>query len=139
MVRVRILAVVLIAALSAYPAIARGEVSATVAAAYRPAERSVIAGFFIGAVKTWLKRYEHKVLTSSTNYVKMQVRYDYVYTLELTVGDGQYEIKVTGSDRSRGTATGQRNAVNLANGILERMQAKQRGRDDRNDRWKQTR
>jgi hypothetical protein len=138
MVRNRMLAAVLLAALIMLPAVARDEVSSTVAAAYRPAEKSLVAGFFIGAVKTWLKRYEHTVLVSSTNYVKMQVRYDYVYTLELTVGDGQYEIKVTGSERSRGTATGKRNAVNLANGILERMQAKQRGRDDMNDRWKQT-
>ena len=94
------------AALLALPAIARDELSITVAALYKPAEKKRLAYLFVGAASSWLKRYEQKVLVEGPDYVKMQVRYDYVYTLELFVKDEQYEIKVTGSERARGTPSG---------------------------------
>jgi hypothetical protein len=132
--RFRSLAVLLLA-LSAFPANAGDGVSTSVDSTYSPAERRRIAPVFISTVTTWLQRYEHKLLTREANYVKMQVRYDYVYTLELTVTDHQYEIKVTGSDRSKGTPSGQRNADHLANGILERMAKRTQRRDEMKDRW----
>jgi len=96
----------LLAALIALPAIAQDEASTTVAALYKPAERKRLAYHFVGAVSSFLQRYERKVLVEEPDYVKMQVRYDYVYTLELFVRDEQYEIKVTGSERARGTPSG---------------------------------
>jgi hypothetical protein len=138
MFRNRRMAVVLLAALIALPAIARDEVSTTVSDAYSPAERKRLAPVFINTVATWLQRYDQTLLTREANYVKMQVRYDYVYTLELTITDDEYEIKVTGSDRARGTPSGQRNANHLATGILERMAKKTQRRDVMKDRWQQS-
>ena len=83
----------------------------------------------------WLQRYERTLITQNPEYVRMQVRYDYVYDLELTVKDDRFEIKVTGSERARGTPNGQRNATNLADGLLKRMEIKKRKRSEYKDRW----
>jgi hypothetical protein len=115
--------------------VARAETSAAVAAAYQPAERKQLPSRFVGAVTRWLERYERKVLEERPDYVRMQVRYDYVYDLELTIEEDRYEIKVTGSERSRGTPNGQRNARNLAAGILKAMEEKKRRRNANKDRW----
>jgi hypothetical protein len=121
----------------ALPAIARDPISATVVADYWPGEKDRLASIFIGSVKTWLQRYEHTLLVESPSYVKMQVRYDYVYTLELFVKDDEYEIKVTGSERARVVGNGQRDAARLASGIQKRMDARQRRRNEMKDRSSQ--
>ena len=109
--------------------------SAAVASAYQPADRELLASNFVDAVNVWLQRYEQTLITQNPEYVRMQVRYDYVYDLELTVKDDHFEIKVTGSESARGMPNGQRNATNLATGLLKRMEIKKRKRSEYKDRW----
>ena len=116
-------------------AVALDKPSAVVAGAYQPADKKLLASRFVNAVTDWLQRYEQTLITKNSEYVRMQVRYDYVYDLELSVKDDRFEIKVTGSDRARGTQNGQRNATNLAAGLLERMEIKKRKRNEYKDRW----
>jgi len=116
-------------------AVALDNPSALVAGAYQPADKRLLASSFVSAVDDWLQRYERTLITQNSEYVRMQVRYDYVYDLELTVKDDRFEIKVTGSERARGMPTGQRNATNLAAGLLKRMEIKKRKRTEYNDRW----
>lgn len=95
-------------------AVAQDNPSAAVAATYRPADKKLLATTFVGAANSWLHRYERTLITQNPEYVRMQVRYDYVYDLELTVRADRFEIRVTGSESARGTPNGQRNATNLA-------------------------
>jgi hypothetical protein len=110
-------------------AVALDKPSAAVAGAYQPADKKLLASSFVSAVNDWLQRYERTLITQNPEYVRMQVRYDYVYDLE------RFEIKVTGSERARGTQNGQRNATNLAGGLLKRMEIKKRKRSEYKDRW----
>jgi hypothetical protein len=66
-------------------AISRDEVEAHVAGACQPADKKLLASTFVNAVTIWLKRHEQKTITQAPDYVRMQVPYDYVYDLELTV------------------------------------------------------
>jgi hypothetical protein len=116
-------------------AVALDNPSAAVAGAYQPADRKLLASRFVNAANNWLQRYERTLITKNPEYVRMQVRYDYVYDLELSVKDDRFEIKVTGSERARGTPNGQRNATNLAAGLLKRMEIKKRKRSEYKDRW----
>ena len=111
-------------------AVAQDKPSAAVAGAYQPADKKLLASSFVNAVTDWLQRYEQTLITRSPEYVRMQVRYDYVYDLELTIKDDRFEIKVTGSERARGTPNGERNATNLATGLLKRMEIKKRERGE---------
>jgi hypothetical protein len=113
--------------------------SAAVAATYRPADKKLLASSFESAVNTWLHRYERTLISQNAEHVRMQVRYDYVYDLELTVKEDRFEIRVTGSERARGTATGQRNATNLAAGLLKRMESNKSKRNEYEDRWTRAR
>ena len=115
-------------------AVALDNPSSVVAGAYQPADKKRLASSFVNAVTDWLQRYERTLITQNPEYVRMQVRYDYVYDLELTVKDDRFEIKVTGSERARGTPNGQRNATNLADGLLKRMEIKKRKRTEYKDR-----
>src|SRR6188768_4250735 len=121
--------------LFATAAIALDNPSAAVSGAYQPADKELLASSFVDAVNVWLQRYEQTLITQNPEYVRMQVRYDYVYDLELIVKDDHFEIKVTGSERARGMPNGQRNATNLAAGILERMKIRKRRRSEYKDRW----
>jgi hypothetical protein len=116
-------------------ALAWDEPSAAVAATYRPADKKLLASSFVNAVNTWLHRYEHTLISQTPEHVRMQVRYDYVYDLELTVKAERFEIRVTGSERARNTANGKRNATNLAAGLLKRMEMKKSKRSEYEDRW----
>jgi hypothetical protein len=126
---------VLFLSLFSIAAVAGDDVSAAVAATYRPADKKLLVGSFVGAVNSWLQRYERTLITQNAEHVRMQVRYDYVYDLELTVEADQFVIKVTGSERARGTPNGQRNATNLAAGLLRKMETKKRKRSEYKDRW----
>jgi hypothetical protein len=125
----------LLAGLLAGSALANDGTVATVAATYQPADRKLLASSFVAAVNTWLHRYERRLLKEESSYVRMQVRYDYVYDLELTILDDRFEIAVTGSERAEKTSNGQRNANNLAAGILERMELRKRRRNENKERW----
>jgi len=116
-------------------AVAVDNPSAAVAATYQPADRKALTSMFVKAATDWLQRYERSVITQNADYVRMQVRYDYVYDLELTVKDDRFVITVTGSERAQGTPNGQRNAKNLASGLLKRMELKKRKRSEYQDRW----
>jgi hypothetical protein len=126
---------ILFLGLFSIPAIAGENPSAAVAATYRPADRKLLVSSFVGAANTWLERYERSLITQNAEYVRMQVRYDYVYDLELTVEKDRFVIRVTGSERARGTPNGQRNATNLAAGLLKRMETKKRKRGEYEERW----
>jgi hypothetical protein len=115
--------------------VAGDDPSAAVAATYRPADKKLLTSSFVRAVNDWLQRYERKLITQSAEHVRMQVRYDYVYDLELMIESDRFVIKVTGSERSRGTPNGQRNATNLAAGLLKRMETKKSKRSEYEDRW----
>ena len=127
--------VVVLLSLFSSAAVALDNPSVAVAGAYQPDDKRLLASRFVNAVNDWLQRYERTVITKNAEYVRMQVRYDYVYDLELTVKDDRFEIKVTGSDRARGTQNGKRNATNLATGLLKRMEIKKRKRNEYKDRW----
>lgn len=116
-------------------ALAGNDVTAAVAGTYQPADKKMLASTFVRAATDWLQRYERSVITQTSDYVRMQVRYDYVYDLELTVKHDRFVIQVTGSDRARGTPNGQRNATNLAAGLLKRMEIKKSKRNEYKDRW----
>lgn len=124
--------------LSQSAAVARDDVSAAVAGTYQAADKKLLASSFVSAVNSWLHRYEHSLITQNAEYVRMQVRYDFVYDLELTVEKDRFVIKVTGSERAYGTPNGRRNATNLAAGILERMEMKKSKRSEYKDRWTRT-
>ncbi len=124
--------------LSQAAAVARGEISASVAGTYQPADKKLLASSFVSAVNSWLERYERSLITQNAEYVRMQVRYDFVYDLELTVEKDRFVIKVTGSERARGRPNGQRNATNLAAGLLKRMEMKKSKRSEYKDRWTRT-
>lgn len=119
-------------------AVAVDNPSAAVAGTYQPADKKLLASSFVNAVNDWLQRYERSLITQNAEYVRMQVRYDYVYDLELTIKDDRFEITVTGSERARGRPNGQRNATNLAAGLLKRMEIKKRKRSEYKDRWSRT-
>jgi hypothetical protein len=130
---------ILVLGLLSISAIAGENPSAAVAATYRPADKKLLVSSFVGAANTWLERYERSVITQKAEYVRMQVRYDYVYDLELTVEKDRFVIRVTGSERARGTPNGQRNATNLAAGLLKRMEMKKSKRSEYEDRWGRSR
>jgi predicted secreted protein len=130
---------ILLLGLFSTAAVAGDNPSAAVAATYRPADKKRLASSFVSAVNTWLHRYERILITQDAEHVRMQVRYDYVYDLELTVKEDRFEIKVTGSERARGTPNGQRNATNLAAGLLKGMETKKAKRNEYEDRWTRAR
>jgi hypothetical protein len=126
---------ILFLALFSTAAVAWDDPSAAVAATYRPADKKLLASSFVSAVNNWLHRYEHTLISQTPEHVRMQVRYDYVYDLELTVKDDRFLITVTGSERARNTANGKRNATNLAAGLLKRMEMKKSKRNEYEERW----
>jgi hypothetical protein len=93
----------------------------------------------VGAANSWLERYERSVNTQKAEYVRMQVRCDYVYDRELAVEKDRFVIRVTGSERARGKPNGQRNATNLAAGLLKRMETKKSKRSEYEGRWGRSR
>lgn len=119
-------------------ALARDDITASVAGTYQPADKKRLATTFVTAANDWLKRYERSLITQNSDYVRMQVRYDYVYDLELAVKEDRFVITVTGSDRARGTPNGQRNATNLAAGPLKRMEFRKAKRNEYKERWTRT-
>jgi hypothetical protein len=88
---------------------------------YHENERNLLIPGFIYAVNRWLRRYSPQMLTQNNDYVKMRVRYDYFYDVELFIKDDTFEILVTFADDRRRPSDAQKDATHLSTGIYKVM------------------
>jgi hypothetical protein len=90
---------------------------------YYENEKSILQVSFINAVNRWLRRYSPQMITRGDDYVKMQVKYDYLYDIELFVREDDYEIVVTFVQAGKQPPyDAQKDAVHLSTGILKVME-----------------
>jgi hypothetical protein len=97
-------------------------VSSTSIGIYHDDERILLEASFVNAVNRWLHRYSPRMIIQGDAYVKMQVKYDYLYDLELFIKDNRYEIVVTFSQPGRRPLDAQEDAVHLSTGLLKVME-----------------
>ena len=76
----------------------------------------------MNSVNSYLLRYEPKLIKKDVEHVVMQVNYDYVYDVELTVNATEYEIKVSLAQKTSRAAKAQKQAAKLSSGILRAME-----------------
>jgi len=88
---------------------------------YHENERNLLTVGFIYAVNRWLRRYSPQMLTQNNDYVKMRVKYDYFYNVELFIKDDTFEILVTFADDRRQPSDAQKDAIHLSTGIYKVM------------------
>jgi hypothetical protein len=97
-------------------------VSSTSIGIYYDDERPLLEVSFVNAVNRWLRRYSPRMITQNEGYVKMQVKYDYLYDIELFIKDNSYEIIVTFGQPGRWPSDAQGDAVHLSTGLLKVME-----------------
>jgi hypothetical protein len=62
---------------------------------YEAGDKVLLVNSFVNGVTDWLRRYEPVLVEKRDDYVKMTTKYEYLYTLELFVKNGEYEIVAT--------------------------------------------
>ena len=98
----------------------KGSISANETGRFQPEEKRVVALAFIAAVHNWLHKYQPELISRDDYHVTMQVNYDYVFDLDLTVNADTYDVKVSLGTRRMtrtDTPTVQKDADKLAHGI----------------------
>jgi hypothetical protein len=85
-------------------------------------EKALLGPAFIGAVNGYLRRYEPKLVLRNPEFVKMQVDYDYLYDIELTINAEDYEIRVTLAQDVIREGKAQKLAAHLSSGVHKAME-----------------
>lgn len=101
---------------------AQDGISSLAIGVYDPTEKTLLAPAFINSVNSYLHRYEPKLIKRDAEHVMMQVDYDYIYDVELTVNAAEYEIKVTLAQKTSATAKAQKQAAKLSSGVFRSME-----------------
>jgi hypothetical protein len=97
-------------------------VSSTSIGIYYDDERPLLEISFVNAVNRWLRRYSPRMIIQDDDHVKMQVKYAYLYDIELFVKTNSYEIIVTFAQSGRRPSDAQEDAVHLSTGLLKVME-----------------
>jgi hypothetical protein len=127
---------ILLAGLFTGPTQAGDAPSSVTIGVYYPKEKALLAPVFMNSVTTWLRRYEPTLVERSDEHVRMQVKYDYLYDVELTVKTGEFEVRVTLAQAKGSSGKAHKQSGALAAGVVRMMgRSLARERRDR-DRWK---
>lgn len=127
---------ILFAALIAGPALSKETPSSVLVGVYYPQDRASLQPIFMNSVTTWLHRYEPRLVERSDEHMRMQVKYDYLYDVELTIKTGEFEVRVTLAQPKGSAGKARKQSAALAAGVVRTMGSTlARDRRDR-ERWK---
>ncbi len=103
----------------------KGKIFSTAIGMYEPGEKRLLAPAFVNSVNAYLHRYAPKLVSREDAHVRMQVDYDWLFDVELTVKADSYEITITLAEEplsNTSHATARKDAAKLAPALLRRME-----------------
>jgi hypothetical protein len=98
---------------------------------YEPEQKEMLVPVFVSSTNNWLRRYHPKLISRSETGARMQVDYDGLFDIELTIKEREYEIAVRPAQKVTREERAQRIAAKLLSGVQKNLASTLRRGDAR--------